>query len=33
MGQQVVQLQQLNARANTSKATMAGNPTGDVQEQ
>jgi hypothetical protein len=32
-GQQVVRLQQLNARANTSTETTAGNPTGDVQEQ
>jgi hypothetical protein len=32
-GRQVVQLQQLNARANTSTATTAGNPTGDAQEQ
>jgi hypothetical protein len=33
MGRQVFQLQQLNARANTSTATTAGNPTSNLQEQ
>jgi hypothetical protein len=33
MGQQVIQLQQLNARADTSTLTTAANPTGDAHEQ